>query len=935
MRVAFVRGIGGVGKSTITQAFVEDMLENAPNTVAIRFDAGSLGAEVDVASMIRMLSRGLESSSAQALALVTAANMLDSSVSLLRQATAPSNASPSDQLSWQENKKLALEAMAFFSAAALEMQTFGQATSSATSLTSAVLRAASEAGSNARTALAHVVAKLYADGTATERQRDVLLEPERFAGEAVREFLDSFAKSHNSIVLVFDKAEDLAPQIAWLTETFSLACTEADPKLLVIFSGRIASITVAGRPRSIEGFASWAALPCCDVELGPFNSATVSELLGVVHHMRHGVDLPGDPPEWVVDALMRTTGGLPLWALLASRALSSQPITSWVSPQVRDRLDAISSDSGDAADILFSILRETRLPDGKTALPLVAALAISPTDLPLSHLAKAASAQLEPTLTRRGLRQWGFMRGDGLHDSVRSAMLQFLATAPEGRELAGNIANSLNEVAGHGPDLKMALTKTDELILLSTIRWLGLRVWIDLDDSLNQAIAVVHTAATTPSPHVLSLVRQIVWYSQRMSPSAETMQLLRRVSDLVLPHLLAALLYEETMDHRDGRMRHLVEDLHQDNVYLASIGRRAQQTIDAYGAVGLGETMAPARANLELAIWLVHHGLNNDADRRLAQLAKIARELDPDAWFRNAVGQTMSENLMARARLAPPELERHPAFIAGLQRSIDDLIEVDAVSAAPCIASLANLLDHIDILDNALNLLMEHVEVACKSLKYCQAVGEMMFNTGRFEESIAVYEAATLWNPDWMEGWRGRLSGLLAQGRIREFATLSQTALRVIDSMPTSNLTELGVQKRSQVQALAGVGCMLTGDSPKVLGAPPDNSRIEVRYSWFLHLLFANERERASDVLAELIARDGDARVFAVDIALLSARRGDLASAAHEGRQAFSSNTANVGQRAVEVGIIRAACLAGWLPAELAAEFEHILGPSSLERGSS
>lgn len=926
LKLAFVHGIGGIGKSTLAMACASDFVTDS-GSMAVMLDASASPQNPDMASVLRLLATGGPIDEPASLLLNRAARNLERAVGAIHGSTPPADLGPGETLSWEAEKRLAIDSVGFLVSAAMEEAVFGQPTSAAAATISAGIVLASDTARKARAALVSFSESLRTRDILSDSEVQMITEPDVFLAETFSQYLSLLDRQIDRILILVDKAENIRAHIYRLATAFARALDLGDADVTLLFAGRFSTVSAPdGSSVRTSELGKRLQCVCLDIPLPPFDLEEVVTVINATYLRRHG-EPPPEVPRWVSAAVLELSDGLPLWVGLLSEALTKQRVNDWSKTNSVQML--ATPDAEDLRSVIASILAEVwqDAPEGGNGLTLVAALAIAPGDM--SSIDVAAAAGRPPDfLAREENTSLSFMRGNRLHDTVQRVVLQHLASTPEGRAAAGSASLALLRTLPTPPSLQVAFSGPSAPNAQPMLTWLRVASWADPDTAVLRLIELCCACAPLRPRWLRALLEEASWFGARGFYGEELEHLVQQLGRLFLPTLLSEVLAGDDTDHRDIVIDNVAKALYGSPEFVASLGRVLEQLNRTLGdrKSVVGEAIVGIRA--DYATWLVVHGFDREAERELAAIAPSIAHLPHKAWIRRVVGRALSLTLESRLRLCPNLGDLEPLERGGIIAIVERLGEIDPIRGAAAVDSLRVLLAEQGKLTDMLNQLLQVKADYGDNLQFVGSLGHVLWAEGWFGYSEEVYSSGVQANMDWMAGWLGRMKAQLSSGDTARCVATSSRAQLAAERLDVSRLSPFGVRTRYEVLAFCAMVRAMTGLTADVdaVGPLPVEFSADGDYGLFVAQLFLKDPENARARLARLIEGVGNPRVFAMDLALLEATNSrNVESVLEQLRLCYKIGEVHAGQRAIELMIISCAVRQGLITEEVGTKFQDLL----------
>ena len=891
-----IRGLGGIGKTTLSRAFAADFIEAYPSALAEAIDLVTLPERVDVASLLRAI--GPDDTDLRA-----AAARLDQLAAVVRAAEPPADREPGTGESWAEVRNLAVEALTFFSSAAIETMSFGQPTSSASNAVVAGLQAAAAA----RAALGGVVAALLAEHRIDEGDAEIALDLERFVIEALARYLRATtgsASRGDRMLLILDKAENIADRLPRFVALLEAATLHAGARLSLICAGRLVRVrAVDGSELDMRQFLQVAAPNSVDIELAPLKSDEVRRLLRATRARLHGAEAKGEPPRWVVERVAAISMGLPLWVASLAEALFARGPAPWEDEAAFvHRLGADILDLPTTVELIF---REARIDDQTSAFPLLVALALAPAHTPRTVICAAAGLSEE---SLNGFQnRYSFMRGSRLHDTARGVLRQLLATSDDVARTIEPIAlhfqRWLAETAPPGSPLSLPADWRDHIR-----RSVEIRLWLGTEQGIHSLIDFALMGLPTAAPWIGPIFEDAAWFVDRRYVSQPTRRLLascaRAAFPLLLTHafaaddpeasFIAAGVLEETQRARD---------------FGPAIGRYLDEIDASLRRLGIDITGEARLALDSMRLhWLSDNGFDDEAYALTADIASRVEDIPNDAAVRTHIGRSMLRLLEGHLDWGEREegalLDDRHARVDSLLRS---LVHVSPRNAPRGVRLALKSYGERPPIIEAINALAPRRIDFPEDREFRAELGNALLDLGRFEEAERVFREGLALQPDWLGGTRGRARALLATNQFDSAANLLIDQLERLDRR---SLTEAGVRQRSGLVSDAVLALVVADRAREASDVVPDIATS--RYAQLLVALFGDDDWEAYRAVEALVQAGTSRDELAPEIAIALARSGRGADA-RAALDAWANSRRTAVLRRVESLLLEAARRRGWL----------------------
>lgn len=794
--VCFVRGLGGIGKTTLMQTIAEDFLQSDSQSTVLSIDCSALPAQPPIAALLR----ALPGTPVQERALRAAAVRLDRIGSAVRFAGPPPDSDESTVALWPSVRSLAAESLRFFSAAAVEQLAFGQLAATATN----AVVAGAQAVSAGATSVTDVIASLRRQGELDEADSAVATDLDAYVAEVLREYVEGCGSANERVLIAFDKAENLTEVLRRIVALFDTAAVRAHRRLLLTFAGRLVRLpsedgSLVEAPRFLETFPG----STLDLELSPFDGNKVLELIRAHHDALHG--FPSSPPSWVVEAVLDASGGLPLWAATVAEAILAGEPDPW--KDETSVMQVLGGGAVDVADIITVLFRDAKLPSGETAYPLLVALAIAPPTYPRELVCAAADSPSSAVaeLTKR----YSFMRKSSLHETARAVLRQALAESAESDPVLTRVAGALRAgllqraPAGspHGASEEWTQYIQDLV---------SLELWSDTDAGIVAAVNYVLTGLPWTAPWIGPVFRDCGWFVGRRRVGQAAKLALSTCARAAYPLLLAEALGAGDRD-AGALQKAIVSSARQDATFSPLIGR-AFDEIDRLARRGRLALDQDARVSLDAlrAAWLVTNGFDDVAGEIALGLAGPLQEIEDDAPVRESIGDTLLRLLENSASWTAAESgQAREGREAQADELLSALLTVNPGRAAVGVRVLIRAFGLSGSRERVVSRLMERRADHLTDLPFVDSLGNALSCTGAFADAERLYREALARSPDWIGGAVGRGRALLCQGLLDEaIAFLAESFGMARDK---SNLSAYGEQRRRELATELALAFIVAG----------------------------------------------------------------------------------------------------------------------------
>jgi tetratricopeptide (TPR) repeat protein len=899
--VCIVRGLGGIGKTTLAHALANDFLGQGDSRSVLGIDCVTLPARPDMASLLRAFDSEADGISS----LRMAASRLDRVASMVRAASPPSDSDPATVGGWLEMRRLALELLAFFSSAAVETLTFGQLGSSANN---AVL-AGVQAIASARSAMAEIVSSLSQQDRIRADDAAIALDPESYIIAALAEFLRQLTADDGvkHLLLVVDKSENLLDSLPRFMAILEGAALQADFRMSCILAGRIVQVTAAdGSDLDVREFLRVASPSSLDIDLTPFSVRQVRTLLQVTHQRLHADPEFADVPQWLVETVTAMTNGLPLWAASIAEAIFAAGPRPWENSDASIR--RLLTDEFDLATTVARIFRDARIDEHTSAMPLLVALTLAPGDLPSADICRAAEVPSDALSHLQ--RRYSFMRGDRLHDTARAILRHFLCTSADTRlvvtQVAARLREEMDRSAPPGSPLMHEGSWTEHLRRVAELDF-----WLGVDRGILTTVDYVLMGIPVGSPWIGVVIEQAAWFVERTPPSASSRQLLTACVRAAYPVVLAHALASDDSDPRSVATRSAVMEAAQSGAdFHASFGRYLDE-IDRMLDASTAPISAQGLIGFDGArlLWLVLHGFDDDARNLALDLAERIKDTPDGTRIRLHIGRSMLRLIHTHVSWGEAAKdEARDARLAQVDGLINAITLVSPRDAAGAIRIAIEAFGPRLATTTALAQILALRKRLPEDPNFLYELGQTLLELGRFEEAEYLYREGLARTPDWIGGALGRGEALLAVGRVADACEFLSAQLRA--ARANAKLSSHGRARCAQLATVTIIALISAGreeDALAVVGAGETNS-----YGRMLSMLFGTDDWAAYEAVETEIANGERQTQFACEAAIALARCGrqDEARAAFD---RWSSTSRPASERAMDGLLLEAARRAGWL----------------------
>jgi tetratricopeptide (TPR) repeat protein len=868
-----LRGIGGIGKTTLGQQFCADAVELDSASMVLFLDCSSLPSNADIASILRLLARAASTTDPVHDPLFRAASELDLLATKVRNAQPASDSSDNDKQEWEALKSLGLEALVLLSAAAIETRLFGQVTSTAQSAVLAGVRAIAETARSARGALVTIASRLFDDNQITSEQLEIARDPERHVTSSLRNFFLSHI-NEGPLVLFWDKAENLVHQLYRFNEYILQSVTSG--QLVVIYAGRLLEIPAPdGSQLPVRQYLPQIPVRAIDLELGVFTVQDAAELLSASFRSRYDRELPS-VPSWVTTSLLTISAGLPLWIGLLVDSLMASPFDNWQENVFAARLEEMSKSRSGVDEIMTSLFRD--FPTNTNSidqLPLIAALAIAPESAPNSIILAAAGLPDASALALLS-GQYSFMRNDRLHETIRGVVRHYLVTSADGREIARSVAVSLLPWAE-------SLAPTDTVVSDGGDEWAAtaslvteMSYWIDCNLGVRQTVSYTLAALHSGARWLPDLLLSAAWFIERIPITRSSREIVGLTSRVAFQLLISEPLSYGLPNDQVTQVRQSVLGVKRAN-YEFSFGRNLDRI---HGHMNQYDRTKERQIEKESLIglqalrfrWLVNNGFDEDATELFRKVEGTVRCLPASASLRTYIGISVG-GLIERLIGLAPEGEDGRGVVQQVTELGAGLIELDPPSGAEYVAVHMDLLEETGHLDEAVTALMKARASFPGNTKLLGALGYVLTTLGIFDEAARVYGEGVQANGDWLSGWNGRIYALICSGRVNAAYQVAQRGSSIGLAVNPDRLTAYG---KSQLQRLIGLyveTAIFSGEleSAKMFTEklPESHSGLS-DYHRFMIALFDDDAVAAREHLERVVANSATPDVYACELGIVA-----------------------------------------------------------------
>jgi hypothetical protein len=912
LQLAFLRGIGGIGKTTLSRQLSNDLVALQPDRTVILLDCTSLPPRPTMTSIVRALAASAGDDEA-AEPLVALASTLDTVAVAVRDAQPPSDSSEEDQESWKLLRSFALEALTSISSVAVETTVLGQPITGMQNAVLAGVRAMAAAARSSRDSLLQVVRRLKADGVIDDEQFGVAADPERAVLDALVEFVHR-ASGDEGIALFWDKAENISTSIYRLNEYFTRMAIEVP--LLVVYAGRIEHVLATdGSELAMSQYREALAARSVDLDLRPFTEADTAQLLGQMYLRRHGVEVP-PPPDWIVEAVHQLAEGLPLWTALLVEALTAETFEDWEQIAFTRRLRTLAGARADVRTIVAQLLSELPLAGQADTLPLIAALAIAPPGAPNEIISQAAGLSDSEQLSLLA-GKYSFMRDDRLHDTVQSVIRHYLAAVPEGREVATRVAEVLLEWQEQRKPTSVPLSDGDDrwrAYLRETVR---LRCWSDVEEGVRFGAETCVAGLAVRAAWIALVLREVAWFITRISVRRKTHEFVNAISRAAYPILIVDVMITDLSDEQITQVRkHSIDRGYKFPAFWTSLGRNLDK-IRSFAADGfITDNEALLALTVAHADWLCRNGFNDESLYLLKGCSGKLSRLPHGARLREvaaaALANAVQGSIVVLSNDDQTDLQPRRALV---DRALE-IVRLSPDIAAQFAVNNVRLLQRDGSLDDFVRRLSNARHRMKGDVVFAAALSHLLQTSGRFEEAATVCMSTLSIHNDWLTGWNDAIHTLFVSGKYNAAADAARRGAAVAATISTTQLTEYGLSRRKMVFGTAILVLSCTGQTASaaelIESLPASIPKSVLSYSLFVHNLFGGDVDAAQKYLEIVVAPPSNPENYATELGLLCIRAG-AEEDGHRYLVLANENTRSTWNRALELAVAECAYNAGWL----------------------
>jgi tetratricopeptide (TPR) repeat protein len=903
--VTVLCGLGGIGKTTLAYALIDDLLGAGVGATALSVDCVALPNPPDMSSLLRVL----DAESPTPTGLADAASDLDRVATIIRSAEPPSD---SDASAWLEMRRRAAELLTFASAAAIETLAFGQPGGSASQ---AVITGV-QAIAASRNAIAEIVPHLRDAGQLSDDEARIALDPESHLLVTLTDFLASVSNGQRLLIL-FDKAENLSPRLFRITDLFAAAAARAEIRLSLILAGRLTRIPAPdGSDLTVREFLEATARESLAIDLAPFSAEQVRELLLVTSIRLHSSPTPpAPPPSWLNESIARLSGGLPLWAAsIAETILKNEP-EPWSEENLPRLRELVTADAS-FETMAGRIFREVQLDTSQSALPLLISLALAPATASTGSICSAAGVPEAAVTELRG--RYSFMRGDRLHDAALAVLRQHLISASETQAEVLAVTGRLLEQLDSTPPGESPFDGDPEWTGYVRNR-VSLRFWLGSDVGAWTTINYILIGTVASTAWIAPILEDAAWFLERRPCSDRVRRLLRTCARSAYPVILRDILAPGGGDESKAVLRAAQGG----KAFTASIGRYLDE-IDRALSEFHNEIAPDARIGAESIRlkWLAVNRFDDEASALAIALGQRLSPLPKDAGVRSYIAESTLEVLREHVTWAKEEQgedrERR-------NRRVDELVaalaNISDGGAASGVRTALQGLGARPMLEKTLDTLLTRTELLSANLRLSDDLGMSLLYLGRYGDAAGVYRRSLGRSPDWISGSLGLSQALICRGDVAAAVATLETQLR-ISAENADKLSDYGRQQRSELGTYAVISHLLEDDVESA-SEVTETHTVELG-GWGALLLEVYDADSAAGVqrVAAMLEGGTDRKEIAAEAAIAFERSGRHTDAI-DALRVWEGDERPRYLRDIEELLLAAAVRQGLVTAALAAGEQH------------